>query len=120
MVYLLRRFQLFAFCFTFGILSINASPRVLKGTVYRNGKPASGVVVTVHKSRATYFTSFDGKYELKADTKSQWIKFTFNDQSTKLDIDPNGSDYIDCDLSAKSKSAVPVGTIRTNPKEKTD
>jgi len=116
----LRRFQLFALIFTFGILNSNASPRVLKGTVYRDGKPASGVLVTVHKSKATYFTSFDGKYELKADTKSQWIKFTFNDQSTKLDIDPNGSDYIDCDLPAKSKSAVPAGTVKTNSQEKTD
>lgn len=120
MIFLLRRFQLFALCFTFGILSINASPRVLKGTVYHSGKPASGVLVTVHKSRATYFTSFDGKYELKADTKSKWIKFTFNDQSTKLDIDPNGSDYIDCDLPAKSKSTVPTVTVKTNSQEKTD
>ena len=118
MIYFLRRFQLFALCFTFGILSINASPRVLKGTVYHKGKPASGVLVTVDKSSATYFTSFDGKYELKADTKSQWIKFTFNNQSTKLEIDPNGSDYIDCDLSAKSKSVVPSGTVKTNPEEK--
>ena len=100
------------------ILSINASPRVLKGAVYYNGKPASGVLVTVHKSRATYFTSFDGKYELKADTKSKWIKVTFNDQSTKLDIDPNGSDYIDCDLSAKKRLAVPAGTVKTNSQEK--
>ena len=120
MIYLLRRFQLFALCFICGILISNASPRVLKGTVYHNGKPASGVLVTVHKSRGTYFTSFDGKYELKADTKSQWIKFTFNDQSTKLDIDPNGSDYIDCDLPVKNKSAVPTGTVKTNSQEKTD
>lgn len=117
MIFVLRRFQLLALCFTFGILSINASPRILKGTVYHNGKPASGVLVTVHKSRATYFTSFDGKYELKADTKSKWIKFTFSDQSTKLDIDPNGSEYIDCDLPVKNKLAVPSGTVKTSPQE---
>jgi hypothetical protein len=120
MIFVLRRFQLLALCYSFGILSINAIPRVLKGTVYHNGKPASGVLVTVHKSRATYFTSFDGKYELKADTKTRWIKFTFNDQSTKLNIDPNGSEYIDCDLSAEKKLAVPAVTIKTNSQEKTE
>ena len=87
--------RLFVFLFIFGVLTGSAHPRIIKGTVYRDGKPASGVHVTVHKSTDSYFTSFDGKYELKAAQKSRWIKFTFPDREVKLEITKSGSDIID-------------------------
>lgn len=91
----LRPFQLFVLLFALGILSASAHPKVIKGTVYRNGKPASGIHVTVDKSTDSYFTSFDGKYELKAKLESKWIKFTFPDKEEKLGVDLNRSDIID-------------------------
>ena len=45
---------------TMGIAGAMAQPRVIKGTVYRDGKPASGVTVAAHKGSASFFTSFDG------------------------------------------------------------
>jgi len=49
--------------------------RVLKGIVYMDGKPASGVTVEANKG-SSMMTSFDGKYEVTADPKSKYIKFT--------------------------------------------
>ena len=69
--------------------------RVIKGTVYRGGEPAAGVNIEAHKSSDTYMTSFDGKYEIKADEKSKYLKFTFIDDSRKLDIEGNTSNNID-------------------------
>ena len=86
---------LFLLC-NFGDLNATEYQRVLKGIVYQNGKPAKGIHVTVDKSKSSYFTSFDGKYEVKASSKSKWIKFSFPDKETKIALDPNGSDYIDC------------------------
>lgn len=66
--------------FSVGVMSAAARSRVVKGTVYRDGKPASGVHVTAHKSSGSYFTSFDGKYEVKIGSKSKWLLFTFPDK----------------------------------------
>ena len=88
-----------------GIVGSMAQPRVIKGIVYgANGKPASGVTVTAHRSNETYFTSFDGAYELKADVKSKYIKFTFLDREEKVDIEGNTSDVID--FGKKAETAV--------------
>jgi hypothetical protein len=92
----LKPFLLFVLLLSFGVLSYSAHTRIIKGTVYRNGKPASGVHVTIHKSAQSYYTSFDGKYELKADSKSKWVQFTFSDQEVKIQIDRNSGDIIDC------------------------
>jgi hypothetical protein len=89
-------------------LSSFGNTRVLKGTIYWKGKPASGVLVSVHKSKATYYTSFDGKFTLKADGKSEWIKFTFNNQDTKITLDPNGSDYLDFELNPTNQVLEPA------------
>ena len=50
--------------------------RVIKGTVYREGKPAAGITVEAHRG-GTMMTSFDGKYEVEASSNSKWIKFTY-------------------------------------------
>lgn len=68
--------------------------RVVKGTVYMNGEPAAGITVEVHKG-GNMLTSFDGKYELEADEKSKWIKFTFIDESKRLDIEEKPGDVFD-------------------------
>ncbi len=68
--------------------------RVIKGTVYREGKPAAGVTVEAHKG-ATMMTSFDGKYEVAADAKSKWLKFTFIDEAKRLDLAEDAGDEID-------------------------
>ena len=62
--------------------------RVIKGTVYMDGKPAAGVTVEAHKG-STMMTSFDGKYEVTADPKSKYIKFTLmaTNESKKFDLD---------------------------------
>lgn len=71
--------------------------RVIKGTVYMEGKPASGVTVEAHKG-SSMMTSFDGKYEVTVDAKSKYIKFTLlaTGDSKKLDLvegSPNEIDF---------------------------
>lgn len=90
--------------FILGVTGAMAQPRVIKGTVYNpDGKPASGVNVSAHRmSGDPFFTSFDGKYELKIDAKSKYIKFTFPDREEKLDIEGNTSDVIDFGKKAES------------------
>ena len=59
--------------------------RVVKGTVYREGKPAAGITVELHRG-GSMMTSFDGKYELTGDAKSKWIRFTFLNESKRVDL----------------------------------
>jgi predicted Zn-dependent protease len=61
--------------------------RVITGTVYREGKVAAGVTVEAHKSSEVFMTSFDGKYKITVDNKSKYLKFTFIDDSRKVDIE---------------------------------
>lgn len=68
--------------------------RVIKGTVYREGKPAAGVTVEAHRG-GNMMTSFDGKYEIEADAKSKWIRFTFINESERLDISDKQGDVFD-------------------------
>lgn len=69
--------------------------RVVKGTVYREGKVAAGVTVEAHKSSEIFRTSFDGLYEITVPEKSKYLKFTFIDDSRKVDIETNTSNVID-------------------------
>ena len=69
--------------------------RVIKGTVYREGKVAAGVTVEAHKSSEVFRTSFDGLYEIKVPEKSKFLKFTFIEDSRKVDIETNTSNVID-------------------------
>jgi tetratricopeptide (TPR) repeat protein len=61
--------------------------RVIKGTVYMDGEPAAGITVEAHKG-SSMMTSFDGKYEVTADPKSKYIKFTLmaTGESKKFDL----------------------------------
>ena len=59
--------------------------RVVRGTVYREGKPAAGITVELHRG-GSMMTSFDGKYELTGDAKSKWIRFTFLNESKRVDL----------------------------------
>ena len=68
--------------------------RVLKGTVYMEGQPAAGVTVEAHRG-GSMLTSFDGKYEVEADAKTKWIKFTFIDESKRLTIEGKSGDVFD-------------------------
>ena len=78
-----------------GITTLQAQ-RVIKGTVYMDGEPAAGVTVEVHKG-GTMTTSFDGKYEVEADPKSKWIKFTplATGESVREDIENLQGDVFD-------------------------
>lgn len=70
--------------------------RVIKGTVYIDGKPASGVTVEAQKG-SSMMTSFDGKYEVTADSKSKYLKFTLlsTGESKKFDLVEGSINEID-------------------------
>jgi tetratricopeptide (TPR) repeat protein len=68
--------------------------RVIKGTVYREGKPAAGITVEAHRG-GTMMTSFDGKYEVEASSNSKWIKFTYITETKRLDIEDKSGDVFD-------------------------
>lgn len=68
--------------------------RVIKGTVYREGKLAAGVLVEAHKSKEHFRTSFDGLYEISVPDNCKYLKFTFIDDARKLDIETNTNEVI--------------------------
>lgn len=68
--------------------------RVIKGTVYREGKLAAGVTVEAHKSKELFRTSFDGLYQISVPDNCKYLKFTFIDDSRKLDIEGNTNEVI--------------------------
>jgi len=70
--------------------------RVLKGTVYMDGEPAAGITVEAHRG-SQMMTSFDGKFEVTADPKSKYIKFTLmaTSESKRLDLNENSPGEID-------------------------
>src|SRR5665647_1017234 len=59
--------------------------RVIKGTVYMDGKPAAGITVEAHRG-SSMMTSFDGKYEVTADPKSKYLSFTFINDTKKFNL----------------------------------
>ncbi len=69
------------------------SQRTIKGTIFKDGKPAPAATVTAHRSSASYFTSFDGKYEIEVHDKSKWIKVSLIEEDKKVDI--GESDVLD-------------------------
>ncbi|MDD4143940.1 MAG: hypothetical protein PHN68_04830 [Prolixibacteraceae bacterium] len=80
----------------FTVITISGvlAQRVIKGTVYREGKPAAGITVEAHRG-GTMMTSFDGKYEVEASSNSKWIKFTYITDSKRLDIEDKTGDVFD-------------------------
>lgn len=72
--------------------------RTIKGTVYRDGEPAAGITVEAHRG-GSMMTSFDGKYEVEADEKTKWLKFTYIDDTKKLDVDDKEGNTFDFDYS---------------------
>ncbi len=74
---------------------VAVAQRTIKGTVYREGKLAAGVVVEAHRTSETYRTSFEGTYEITVDDKCKYLKFTFIDDTRKLDIENNPNNVID-------------------------
>ena len=81
--------------------------RVIHGTVYGpDGKPVSGVIVTADKSKAKFFTSFDGAYQISVDSKSKYLKFQFKDREEKLNIEGNTGNLID--FGKKAEVSLPV------------
>jgi tetratricopeptide (TPR) repeat protein len=90
-------------------VSATMAQKAISGTVYRDGKPAAGVEVTAHKSKDSFFTSFDGKYEIQISAKSKYLKFTFPDTEAKHDLEGNTKDVIDFHLGEKPASAVSEG-----------
>lgn len=77
-----------------GAVSTTTAQRVIQGTVYMDGEPAAGVTVEAHKG-SSMMTSFDGKYKVEASDKSKYLKFTFINDSKKLDLNENSGDNID-------------------------
>lgn len=76
------------------VTSAAIAQRTITGVVYNNGEPAGGILVEAHKSNDSYYTSFDGKYEIKVTEKTKFLRFTFLDESKKLDIEGNTNDVI--------------------------
>lgn len=79
--------------------------RVIQGTVYMDGEPAAGVTVEAHKG-SSMMTSFDGKYKVEVDSKSKYLKFTFIDESKKLDINESTPENVDFAFTGQLPSAV--------------
>lgn len=104
-----RKSVLFALVFM-ATATGSMAQRVITGTVYRDGKPAAGVTVEGHKCSDSFYTSFDGKFELNADAKSKWLKFTYADQSEKLDIEGNAENIIDFSFDGK----IPIPEVKTD------
>ena len=77
--------------------------RVIKGMVYRDGEPAAGITVEANRG-GSMMTSFDGKYEVEAHEKTKWLKFTYINETKKLDIDEKQGDVFDFAWSGKIPS----------------
>ena len=77
--------------------------RVITGTVYKDGEPAAGITVEAHRG-GSMMTSFDGKYKVEADKKTKWLKFTYIDETKKLDIGDKQGDTFDFAFSGELPS----------------
>ncbi len=93
----MKSFSRISFVFVFlvfaAVTNLQAQ-KIFKGTVYREGKPAAGVTVEVQRG-GTMFTGFDGKYELEGSDKTKWIRFTFINDTHRLDISDKTGDVFD-------------------------
>lgn len=86
---------------TVGFTLGSIAQKVYRGTVYREGKPAAGVTVEAHRGQKSAFTDFDGKYEVVTDDKAKWIRFTFIDDSKKVDLTPETKEVLDFSFDGK-------------------
>lgn len=82
----------------FGAVTSSLAQRVITGTVYSGGEPASGITVEAHRG-GEMMTSFDGKYKVEADEKTKWLKFTSLalGETKRLDIDELQGDQFNFD-----------------------
>jgi hypothetical protein len=92
-----KSYVLVILIFIFGIAEGMSQSRIITGTVYDSkGKPAAGVKVIAHRvPRSSYYTSFDGVYELTVNSKTKYIIFVFPDRKEKLNIEGNTRNVID-------------------------
>lgn len=89
------------------IATYTFAQRKITGTVYKDGKPAAGIFVEGNKTKSTHYTSFDGVYEITIEPKTTTLKFTYLDETKKLDITGNTSDVIDFSFDGKD---IPQGS----------
>ncbi len=99
-----------------GFVYAGFAQKVIKGTVYREGKPAAGVTVEVHHGVKSAFTDFDGKYEVTTDDKAKWIRFTFINESKRLDLTPESGTVIDFSFDGKIPAKVDADLVGVNLK----
>jgi tetratricopeptide (TPR) repeat protein len=105
------------------VLSFTAgsyAQRVIRGTVYRGGKPAAGVTVEVHHGEQSGFTDFDGKYSVATDDKAKWIRFTFLEESKRLDLTESSGNEIDFSFDGKLPEKAETDLVGVNLKSQAD
>jgi hypothetical protein len=90
----LFRISLLITALTLASFSCLQAQKIIKGTVYREGKPAAGVFVEVHNGGTTT-TNFEGKYEVEAADDSRYLRFRFQKESQKLSISGETGNVID-------------------------
>ena len=76
------------------ISTVTFAQKKVSGIIYKDGKPAAGIMVESQRSRDSYYTSFDGKYELTLHPKDKWMRFTWGDDSKKLNLTGEEGDII--------------------------
>lgn len=99
-----------------GLFLTGQAQRVIKGTVYRDGKPAAGVTVEVHRGSQSAYTGFDGKYEVSTDDKAKWIRYTFLEESKRVDLVEGSGDELDFAFDGKLPSKEDADLIGVNLK----
>ncbi len=99
-----------------GFVYTGIAQRVISGVVYREGKPAAGVTVEVHHGAQSAFTDFDGKYQVTTDDKAKWIRFTFIEESKKLDLTPETGNVIDFSFDGKIPAKEDADLVGVNLK----
>jgi tetratricopeptide (TPR) repeat protein len=93
----MKAFLRIAFLFSSVLMiavSSSVAQRVINGTVYMDGKPAAGITVEAHRG-GSMMTSFDGIYEIEADAKTKYIKFTYIDDTQRMVIEDLSGDKFD-------------------------
>lgn len=99
-----------------GFVYTGIAQKVITGTVYREGKPAAGVTVEAHRGSQSAFTDFDGKYQVTTDDKAKWIRFTFIDESKRLDLTPESPSVIDFSFDGKIPAKEDADLVGVNVK----
>ena len=90
---LIHKIILLAFLIGAVTTVVNAQ-RVVTGTVYREGKPAAGINVEIHRGTKA-LSDFDGKFEVTGDDKSKWMRFAFvNEKTQTLELEEGKNDYV--------------------------